>query len=376
MAKSPARKVLHLIHSLEMGGAQKVIINLVRHHDRSAFIPVVGSLRRAGTLEPLINKAGTDVVYFDKTSPLDIGCALRLREYIRANGISIVNAHNFSASLWGRIACAGLNNVAFVVTEHGRLENPSFKVRFFNRIFASGVDAIIAVSEETAEFIRMSFPYNAHKIHVVINGIDIPDEPGWSKSQLESEFGIPSDAPVIATLGAFTPVKDQALLINAVHLVLRELPDARLLLIGDGPLRSELEHLVDTLRMRESVVFAGERIDGPEILDASNVFCLSSRQEGTPIALLDAMARKCPMVLTKVGGIPYIVTDETEALLVPHGEPGLLAAALKRILNSGELAGKLASNALLRLRADFSAETMTRNTEEVYRGVSKFELSG
>ena len=150
---SPPKKVMHLIHSLEMGGAQKVIATLVKHHDRTKFIPIVGSLRRAGPLEGVMQDAGAEVDYFDKKSAWDLGCAVRLRRYIIEKGISIVNAHNFSASFWGRIACFGLKDVVFIVTEHGRTGPVPFKIKFFNLLFAGGTDAIIAVGPEIAEFL-------------------------------------------------------------------------------------------------------------------------------------------------------------------------------------------------------------------------------
>jgi len=366
MSPAETRKVLHLIHSLEMGGAQKVVATLVKHHDLSKFIPIVGSLRRAGPLEGLMRNAGADVVYFDKKSALDLGCAIRLRRYILQNGITIVNAHNFSASFWGRIACIGLKNVGFIVTEHGRTGTPPFKVILFNRLFAGGVDAIIAVGEETGEFLKARYPYNAHKIKVVVNGIDIPADPGWSKEKLRSEFEVPLDSPVVVNLAALTPVKNQAFLIRAIALTRKMIPGIRLLLIGDGPMRGELEKLVVELNITDNTIFAGERLDGPQILAACDIFCLSSEIEGTPMAILEAMAYSCPIVATAVGGVPNIIRDGEGGLLVPYGEVEALSRALERILNNGELARKLAANASLRLASDFSADEMTHRTEEVY----------
>ena len=362
---SPLR-VMHLLYSLEMGGAQKVVANLVKHHDRKAFIPVVGSMVGAGPLEELIRRAGAEVVYFDKRPGIDLRVALRLREYIRKNDIRVVNAHNFTASLWGRIACAGLKDVAFVVTEHGRVGIPPKKMRYINRIFAGGIDRIIAVNEETSEFVKSIYAYNAHKVRVVVNGIDVPESPGWAKERLQAEFGIPLDSPVIVNVAALTHVKDHSLLIRAFNLLSREIPDARLLLVGDGPLREDLEKLAAESGLGDRVVFAGMRIEGPDIIDACDVFCLSSRVEGTSIAALEAMARSCPVVLTAVGGNPNIVIDQVEGLLVPHGKEELLAGALKRILMDRELANNLASAALRRIGTDFSAGVVADSTEAVY----------
>ena len=357
---------MHLLYSLEMGGAQKVVANLVKHHDRKAFIPVVGSMIGVGPLEELIRRAGAEVVHFNKKPGIDFGVALRLRDYIRKRDVRVVNAHNFTASLWGRIACAGLKDVAFVVMEHGRVGIPPKKLRFVNRILAGGIDRIIAVNEETSEFVKSIYPYNARKVRVVVNGIDIPESPGWSKEQLQAEFGIPSDSRVIVNVAVHTHVKDHALLIRAFNILSSEIPGARLLLIGDGPLRGDLEKLVAKSGLGDRVVFAGMRIDGPDIITACDVFCLSSRVEGTSIAALEAMARSCPVVLTAVGGNPNIVIDQVEGLLVQHGNKELLAGALKRILMDREFASNLTSAALKRIKTDFSAGVAAGSTEAVY----------
>lgn len=366
MSSTSPLRVMHLLYSLEMGGAQKVVANLVKHHDRKAFIPVVGSMIGVGPLEELIRRAGAEVVHFDKKPGIDLGVAFRLRDYIRKNDIRVVNAHNFTASLWGRIACAGLKDVAFVVTEHGRVGITPKKLRFINRILAGGIDRIIAVNEETSEFVKSIYPYNARKVRVVVNGIDVPESPGWSKEQLTAEFGIPSDSRVIVNVAAHTPVKDHSLLIRAFKILSGEIPGARLLLIGDGPLRGDLEKLVAESGLGDRVVFAGMRIDGPDIIAACDVFCLSSRVEGTSIAALEAMARSCPVVLTAVGGNPNIVIDQVEGLLVRHGNEELLAGALKRILMDREFASNLTKAALKKIETDFSAGVAAGSTEAVY----------
>ncbi len=366
MAESNPVKVMHLIHSLEMGGAQKVIAYLAGHHDRSRYLPVVASLRRAGPLEGLFRDSGTEVVYFDKKSAFDAGCASRLRRYIRREGISLVNAHNFSASFWGRLAVMGLDDVAFIVTEHGRTGGVSPKLRWFNRLMSGGVDMIIAVSDETARFVGNVYPYNAHKVRTVVNGIDIPGDKGWDKARLESEFGIPQNARVIVNVASLTPVKDHALLIRAFGLVRGKNDEARLLIVGDGPLRAELEDVSRETGFAESIIFAGERVDGPDIIAACDVFCISSSAEGTSIAVLETMARGCPMVLTAVGGNVDLVRDGEDGLLVPHGQPVVLAGAIETILNDRELGMELSAAALRKLGADFSAAMMTRRTEAVY----------
>ena len=358
-------KVLHLIHSLEIGGAQKVIANLVKHHDRSRFIPMVGSLRRDGVLQNLMGSVGAEVVFFDKSSSFDFNCVARIRRFIREKGISLVNAHNFSASFWGRCACRGFRDVAFFITEHGRMGAPPLKLKFFNRLLAGEVDRIIAVSMETAQFLKKGYPYNASKIRTVVNGIDLTSG-GWSRDRLTEQFGIPADAKVVINLAALTRVKNQAALIRSIAIAKNKIQDILLLLIGDGPLLGQLESLVEKLNLKKNVIFAGQRIDGSEALSACDLFCLTSKAEGTSIAALEAMAAGCPVLLTSVGGNIDLIVDGKEGLLVPPDDENAIAAGLEKILSNKEFARSLAKSASMKVASDFSAERMTLETEALY----------
>ncbi len=170
---------------------------------------------------------------------------------------------------------------------------------------------------------------------------------------------------MIGTVGNFTAKKDHATLLCAVARVAAEIPAVRLVLIGSGPLEDELRRLVTTLGLDANIVFAGSRGDVPEVLPGFDVFALSSRFEGLPIALLEAMATGLPCVATAVGGIPEVVTDGHDGLLVAPADPVVLAEALTTLLGDPARRETLGRNATRRA-GDFAVTGAVREIERVY----------
>ncbi len=170
---------------------------------------------------------------------------------------------------------------------------------------------------------------------------------------------------MIGTVGNFTAKKDHATLLRALAQVDEKIPSVRLVLVGSGPLEAELRRLVTSLGLDATVVFAGSRGDVPELLPAFDVFALSSRFEGLPIALLEAMATGLPCVATTVGGIPEVVTDGHDGLLVEPADPVRLAVALSSLLGDPDRREELGGNAARRA-GDFEVSGAVRQIERVY----------
>lgn len=173
---------------------------------------------------------------------------------------------------------------------------------------------------------------------------------------------------MLIAIGRLDPWKDHALLLDA--LARPEIPAAaRLLVVGDGELRGELEARAVSLGLGQRVVFTGYRRDIGALLQASDLFVVSSHKEGLPMVLLEAMAASVPVVSTAVGGIPGAVRDGQEALLVPAGDAGALAAAVARVLGDAECARRLAAGALARFEARYSRRAMGERYLSLYREI-------
>jgi glycosyltransferase involved in cell wall biosynthesis len=224
----------------------------------------------------------------------------------------------------------------------------------------------VAVSAAVAASVRAPRPVP----EVVLHGLDAPAALADLPTPADREagrraLGIPPDGPVIGTVGNFTAKKDQTTLVRALALV----PGARLVLVGTGPREPELRALVAERGLDDRVVFAGSRDDVAALLPAFDVFALSSRFEGLPIALLEAMAAGRACVATAVGGVPEVVTDGVDGVLVPPGDAGAFAATLVALLADPDRRAALGEKAAARSR-DFRLEVAVGQLAAIYDRVT------
>jgi len=203
----------------------------------------------------------------------------------------------------------------------------------------------------------------------IYNGIDIEslEKRKVDRIQKREELGIANDCILIVTAGRLVPVKGQSYLITAFAQVITEIPNIRLVFLGDGVLRGELSGQVKTLGLEKQVLFLGMRSDVPEIISCSDLFVLPSINEGFGVVLLEAMAMKCPIVATNVGGVPEVVLDGETGILVPPGDPVQLAGGIIRLLKDTSLALKMAECGYQRLKVCFDIRETVSKTEHLYK---------
>lgn len=228
------------------------------------------------------------------------------------------------------------------------------------------VDRTIFVSDATHDTYRRVGA--SGRIAVTIrNGIARP-QPARDRAQTRSLLGIPDDSPVVVTIARFTPQKGYEHLLPAAASVAVTFPQARFLLIGDGPERQAMERLAAELGIAEQVLFLGQRGDVPDLLAAADVFVLASLFEGLPLVVLEAMALDLPVVATRIGGTSEALGQDYP-LLVEPGDPVALAEAIATTLGNGAMRGGLGSRNRHRYEHEFMAERMAAQTADLYRTV-------
>jgi glycosyltransferase involved in cell wall biosynthesis len=364
-------KVLHLIHTLETGGAQKVIVNLIRGMDRDHFDFTTACMQRKGPIYDEIKSLKSRVVHIQKKHRLDPNLVSRLRKFIRENDFKIVHTHNFSAGLWGRLAASGIkkNRPVLIHTEHGRRASTDLLRKILKQHLACYTDRIIAVSDETRQYMIEKEGIPADKIEVIRNGIDL-DYLMMHKDarvkEIESIREKDKNARIIVNVSALTEVKDHACLLEALRILLKKVPSAYLFLVGDGPLRLDLQKQAISLGIDDKVNFMGERHDIAAILAKSDLFVLSSKNEGHPISLLEAMGMGVVPVTTQVGGIPEVLVNTVHGLMVAPGEPSLLAQAMRIPLEEPQLRNEWSLNAMNLIKKEYTAAVMAGKHEELY----------
>jgi glycosyltransferase involved in cell wall biosynthesis len=226
---------------------------------------------------------------------------------------------------------------------------------------------VVAVSDDIARGLLEGAWAPAERLHTVLNGVDLQHfRPSRDRGASRAPLGLPLTVPVIGTVARLSPEKDQFTLLQAFARVRQALPEARLVIVGDGPLRPDLTAQSQELGVAEHTLFLGERSDVAALFGAMDVFCLPSRTEGTSLTLLEAMASGLPVVATAVGGTPEVVEADRSGFLVPPAEPQALADALVRVLKHPDLADRMGAAGRGIVAARYSLRAMVEQYSELY----------
>lgn len=341
-------RIAHVLSSLQMGGQERVALDLAAAQVRLGHVAVAVSLAAPphGALAEEFEARGVAIRSVPKGPSVRPGVVLRLARLLLDESIDVVHTHNPQPLLYG--AAAGrLARRAVVHTKHGA--NPDAGRRLWLRRFGGHLaHAYVAVSEATAAVASKNRECPPERLVVIPNGIDLdafaPDE--VARAEVRAELGIPEDAFVIGTVGRSSVEKDHALLVRAAGQVLG--PGVRMVIVGDGP---EMERVrAEARRYEPWIVVPGARRDVSRVLAAFDLFALSSRTEGLPLALLEAMATGLAVVSTDVGGVGEVTQRGAVARLVPPGDEAALASALRELVGSPASVRELGERARARSR--------------------------
>jgi len=355
-------RVLHVDTERGWRGGERQTLWLARELARRGHESIVAARRG----EPLSDRAagvGLTVVDCSPFSEIDVRAAWSLRRTLRDRLIDIVHAHTAHAVSVAALATLG-TTTPFVVSR--RVDFP-LRANAGTRWKYGRASVIIAISNAVAHVLKSS-GIAPDRIVVVPDGVDVNRIVAPAARETLRSLGIPADAPLVVQVAQLVGHKDPLNFVRAMARVRDIVPNATGLLVGDGPLRAEVEREIATLALDSVVHLAGYRTDADALLASADVACLSSREEGMGSVLLDALAFGIPIAATRAGGIPEVVVDGESGLLADVGNPVALGDAIARILLDRELRDRLRSNA--KPRADeFSVERMTDRTIAVYESV-------
>lgn len=369
MASSGYRRhlrILHTVSSLQFGGMEQFVVRLAtvqaRHGHKVAILAL-----RGGPLKEIAREAGLHVsVLTHSSSAVRFLAGVAKAAFTRSD---IIHAHN-PTSLHYASGAKLMCGAKLVLTDHGQCAGVArppgnWEVR--------QVDGLVSVSEDAGIRHKAMFRHNtmfrhSSKYIVIRNGLEFAG-PNRSREEVLRELNLPS-GPTLIVVARVEPVKDQETLLRAVSILQQRNIDANLLVVGDGSERQRLEMLLPQLGLRqERVRFLGFRTDIPDLLNAADIFVLSSLQEGLPLALLEAMGQGLPVVATSVGGVPELISHRRNGILCPPQSPVVLAEALAEIIQDADLCSRIGRAGALRVKADFSFEHMAQQYEELYRNL-------
>jgi glycosyltransferase involved in cell wall biosynthesis len=287
--------------------------------------------------------------------------------------IHVVRTHRYRSNLYGRLAAflAGVPVIIASVHDNYRTDKRP-KRRIMNRILAKITDKIVAVSEDVKEDIIRYDSIDPSKIEVIPNGIDVERfNPEKNTTDIRKEFSLEEDDIVIGFIGRIVPAKGLEYLLNALPYLNEEFKNIKLLIVGEGSLVEELKKRAKKNNIFDNILFIGRRRDIPEILACINIFVMPSIAEGLPNALLEAMAMGKPIVTTEVGGIPEIVKNGFNGLLVPPRDTVSLSKAIKELISNDQLAAKLGQAARDLVRDNLSIKAIAQKWQSIYLSILK-----
>jgi len=361
-----AYKILHIIGGGEIGGAEQHVLTLLKGIDRALFNPHLICLTQGPfSALALENKIPTHT--FSMRFPLDLSPLPGLIRYTRQKGINLVHTHGARANLLGRLGAKWLG-IPSVTTVHSSLAHDYLSP--WSARMALGLDrltlpltsGIITVSEYLAEEVALRGGKNLETIYNGQPPISF-DDPASARQQFRKQWGIPTDALVLGTIGRLHPTKGQSYLIKVASRLRKKFPNLHLLLIGDGPLRQDLE--LELQRTMMPYTLTGYLPQAYEALPAMDIFVLPSISEGMGLVLLEAMQAGVPIVASAVGGIPEVIRAGKDGLLVPSGDVTGFTVACTSIIENPNLAKSLVHSGRDRWPM-FSIESMVRKTEQIY----------
>ena len=359
-------RVVHIIDRLPPDGAERLLCEVLRYRSDDLDYQVV-CLAEGGVFEPVIRAMGVPVTILGKRRGIDLRLVWRLWRWLRNNKPQIVHTHLFTADTWGRLV-ARLAGVPLVFSTVHSVNSWQGRVhRLVDRTLALFTTRLIACTAQVAEKLHNQDGIDARRIVTLANGVDLQRFADVTPVDIERELGASGGGPWLAVLGRLEPVKGQAYLLECLALLRDQGIEFRCVLIGDGPERESLVEKVTRLQLADRVYLAGFRDEVPAWLAAIDVLVMPSRWEGLPMALLEAMALGKPVVAHAVGGIPDVVRDGQEGLLVPPHHPQQMMQALARLLGDAALRAQMGANALSRVRSHYSAEALARAYEKLYR---------
>jgi len=359
--------LLYLTTDSKIGGAENVILSLIRGLDRNKYSIGLLVLSVPGPLIEEAKKSGVEAVSLRMKSRFDFFPLLKIFSYLRGKKIDILHTHLYHPNLVGYFIKKWKKIPVFLYTSHGLPTKKTPLLSLYNNLIMRKVNhRIIAVSSDVKRKLINSGKIKPEKIILIHNGIDV-------SKFFSSEKG--KDI-LIGTVANLRLVKGHQYLLRAIPLVLKKIPAAKFLIVGQGPLREELEQLAKRLKITKNVIFMGYQKDVAEILAKLTLFVLPSVREPLGICLLEAMAASLPVVATSVGGIPEIVKDKKTGLLVPPKDPKRLAHAILALLQNRERAENMGIAGRKRVEEKFNIETMVRETEGVYQDLVEKNFKG
>lgn len=363
------KRLCYVIPTMGVGGTEQQLCRLARILAGEFEVSILCT-QHDGSLAGDVRRAGVYLHVLDGWSVLrgwDVRMRGKLRKHFRAHRPDIVHTFMFGFDLAANRAA---RDTGVPVVISSRRELATWKRPRHLRIQRKAnelVDAIVANSRAVAEYSAQQEGCELSRYLVIPNGIDADAYvSGALPADVRNRYHMPAEGPIIGIVANFSPVKDHALFVASAHALLRQRPDAHFLMVGAGPTRLDSMRSIRAQGLERHFTQVSTVSEIADLYRIMDVFVLCSKVEGSPNAIMEAMAAGVPVVGAHVGGIPELIKDGVTGRLVPSREPRDFANAIASLLENPEMARDIAARAGERIRAEFSVERMAASYRELY----------
>lgn len=366
--------MMFVITSMPVGGAETLLVNMVRRMDRSRVIPSICCLKEKGVLGEAI---ADEVDVFDNMigHKMDVRVMGRLKSLFKRQQIdAVVTVGAGDKMFWGRIAAkrAGVPVVLSALHSTGWPDG----VGRLNRMLTPITDGFIACADTHAQFLMDFERFPESKVFTIPNGIDteVFKFDSEAREKWRTELSIPLTSPVVGIVAALREEKNHSLFLKAAAGVLKKLHDAHFVIAGDGPERAKLVQLTADLGLQNNVHFLGSISDIPGVLSMLDLFSLTSHNEAKPVSILEAMACERPVVATNVGSVAESVKQGVTGYLVPEGDVAKMTQHWLKVLCSDKASAEMGRVARENVVRDSSLDSMTEGYMSLVEKINESKL--
>lgn len=358
------RTVMQVTWSLVAGGAETYALTVASGLDASKFRSVMCGVDQGGALEVEVRRRGVPYYIMNRRAGLDWRLMGRMLRLLRSEKVDVIHTHHLNQLLYSVVA-ARLLGIRIVHTEHSVEMYKSRKLRWMLRLLSIFCHRVTAIGADGERTLRDKVGIPAGKLEIVRAAVDLGRFNVPRPAAREALGLCPADRVAVIVARLF-PEKNHRLLLAAFAEAVERVPDAKLLIVGDGIEQKAIEEVIAKLNLGQRVEMLGVRRDIPQILAGADVFVLSSDREGLPISVLEAMAAGLPVIATRVGDLPLVVKDGRTGVLVPRRGAAELGEAMARLLGDAELGARMGRAGREVVREGYSLDRMVRRHSELY----------
>jgi glycosyltransferase involved in cell wall biosynthesis len=360
-------RILQLVSTSDMGGTERMVLFLIENMDRQRFEVSVASLLGSGELLTRATPFVQEARHFHYRFPVDPATFLSLARFIRRNRIDLVHTYGLRADVVGRLA-AKAGGAKAIVSSIRSIDPWRNKFHtMLDRATAGKVDLFIANSSAGKDATVAREKFSPDRIEVIRGGVPEREIPREEKENIRAQYGLNSLMfPIVLVLANLRDMKGHNEIIRAITPVRAKFPHVKFLFAGRDDSAGAIEKMAYEKGVVSSIGFLGYVRQTERLLAIADIFLLASKWEGLPASIIEAMHAKVPVIATRVGGIPELIRDGEDGLLIPASNHLAISEAVLKLANDASLRQRLATSAYNRAQAEFSIEQMVQRTEAAY----------